>query len=91
MYDNPSIIDENGLYWKVNDKLHRTVKLFGLNGFGIEIWFKDRKKHRIDGPAIIFPWNDEEYWINDKKLSKEEFNKNLKDGNFVDPSNISIK
>ena len=31
------------------------------------------KYHRLDGPAMIFPYGEEEYWINDKHLTKEQF------------------
>ena len=33
----------------------------------------EHKYHRLDGPAIIWPNNKEEYWINDEYLTKEKF------------------
>lgn len=65
------------------------VCLSGLNNLSIIYYIKgfirymvdgirlcDFKKHRLNGPAVIynnFYINDEEYWIDNKELTKQEF------------------
>jgi len=51
----------------IKDFTRQTVDGIGLFDF---------KKHRLNGPAVIynnFYINDEEYWIDNKELTKQEF------------------
>ena len=43
----------------------------GVNGY--KGYFIDGKRHRLDGPARIYLSGDEEYYINNELLTKEEF------------------
>jgi hypothetical protein len=48
-------------------------------------WWKHGKRHRLDGPAVV--WNvlngfqerDQEYWVDGQQYSKDEFVQ------FIDP------
>ena len=40
---------------------------------GVKFYYIENNLHRLDGPAIIWPNDEEQYWINDKFLTKEEF------------------
>ena len=42
---------------------------------GYKIYYINGKRHRLDGHAIIYSNGEGEYWINNKGLSKEEFEK----------------
>ena len=41
-----------------------------INEIGTEIHYKNGKKHRIDGPAVIFKNGIEEYWKYGCKVTK---------------------
>jgi len=70
-YDNGDIV-----YYRKNTNIYHnpygpavicknTYKEYYING----------KCHRLDGPARIWATGTEEYWINHKYLTKEEFEK----------------
>ena len=40
---------------------------------GYKAYYIENKLHRLDGPARIYAYGREEYWINNKLLNKEEF------------------
>ena len=40
---------------------------------GYKSYWVEGKRHRLDGPAAIWPNGCEEYYINSEYLSKEEF------------------
>ena len=44
-----------------------------INKQGYKEYFIDGKIHRLDGPALIFNNYDQQYWINDECLTKQEF------------------
>ena len=44
-----------------------------INKGGCKSYWIEDKYHRLDGPAVIWPDGEEEYYINSEKLSKEEF------------------
>lgn len=59
--------------WMVGDKLHRENNLPAVIYEGGKMsWWLDGKRHRTDGPAVVDN-GVEEYWIDDKQLSEEEF------------------
>ena len=76
--DGPAVEYKNGAKsWYQNGKLHR------LGGPSIEYisgsksWYQNGLRHRIDGPAIEFYDGEKIWYINDKRLTKEEFEKHI--------------
>jgi len=47
------------------------------------VYFIEDKYHRLDGPARIFKSGYEQYWINGRQLSKEDFEKHPERLNFI--------
>ena len=49
----------------------------GKNGYyenlGARYYKKDRRLHRIDGPAVIYQDGEEDYWLEDESYTKEEW------------------
>jgi hypothetical protein len=41
---------------------------------GSQAWWRNGKRHREDGPAVIFPCGSTEYWIKDECMTLKEFN-----------------
>ena len=72
--DGPAEITKTDSFWYKNDLRHREdgPACVGINGY--ESWFKNGLRHREDGPALI-DGDREEYWIDDVKITKEEFEK----------------
>jgi hypothetical protein len=70
--DKPAILNERRLEWYKNDKLHRDGdKPAEIGADGILGWRKNGLPHRITGPAVIYPNNKHEYWINGVNITKE--------------------
>ena len=68
--------DENVLYCKKNIKiLHNPYGPAMINVYKNTVYYYiEGKLHRLDGPAIIYKKiGREEYYINNKYLTKEEF------------------
>ena len=42
-----------------------------ISDSGVQQWYKDGKKHREDGPAVIYTDGDQ-YWYKDDKLHHED-------------------
>ena len=42
---------------------------------GTKIWYQDINIHREDGPAIVFNSGKKHWYLNNKKFTKQEFNK----------------
>ena len=42
---------------------------------GYKAYLIENKIHRLDGPAVIYPNGEEEYYINNEYLTLEEFEK----------------
>lgn len=78
--------------WKINGVFHRDGDLpadIQRDDYGNEEWeayYKNGKLHRLTGPAVI-DYDEEEYWINGKQYTKEEFDEFLKD---VDTKDIDM-
>ena len=68
-----SIFDEIIYYKKDTKLLHNPYGAAISNQFGQKLYYIDGKRHRLDGPAIIYSNCDVEYCINNKFLSKEQF------------------
>ena len=61
--------------WKVNNKLHREGD-YPASEFtdGYKSWYKEGKRHRLNGPAVIYSSGAEAYWIDGMRYLKEKFN-----------------
>jgi len=72
--DGPTIIYKNGYTaWIVNDEYHRLDGPALITSEGNQYWHVNGKLHRTDGPAIIHEDNRKEYYLNNIKLTEEEF------------------
>ncbi len=63
---------ESKEYW-INGKIHNANGPAIEDDFGYRAYYKNNKRHRLDGPAIEGPDVENEYYIDDKQLSEEEF------------------
>lgn len=86
------IIDNEGaMFYRFNDIPHREggPAIIGQNEF--KNWCILGYSTRFDGPAVIYEDGDEEYWIDDKKISIEEYNENIEnEGDETDYSEKDI-
>jgi len=46
---------------------------------GFKSWWLDEKRHREDGPAVIFIDGTEEWYLNGRYLTKEKFDERVND------------
>ena len=68
--------DERIVYYKKNTfMLHNPYSPAIIHKNGYKVYYLNNKLHRLDGPARIYPYGEEEYHINDEELTKEEFEK----------------
>lgn len=69
--------------WYFNGKKHREgapAVYYGSEEHTPKFWYKNGKYHRLDGPAVEFEKRSkDEYWVNGKQFSKEEFYKHFAD------------
>lgn len=71
--------------WYFNGLKHREggpAVYYGSEEGLPRIWYKHGKQHRLDGPAVEFQYNPDEsnqYWVNGREFSKEEFYKHFAD------------
>ena len=42
---------------------------------GDKKWYKDGKRHRLDGPAVEYANGTKHWYVDDKEYSEEEFNR----------------
>ena len=49
------------------------VNLLTDGGIGPELWYRNGKYHREDGPAVIYANGNIEYWINGVQLTPVQF------------------
>ena len=54
---------------------------------GTRLWCVDCKLHRVDGPAVIFAYGKEEWWINDQKIEQPS----CKLRAWIEEENIDLK
>ena len=72
--DKYEYINGDIIYYKKGTKIfHNPYGASVMYKDGTKYYFFENKIHRLDGPAVIWPDGEEEYWINDKYLTKEEF------------------
>ena len=62
------------IYWYTHGILNRADGPAVETKF-IKRWVVNGKNHRVDGPAIIRDVGDDEYWVNNKQYSREEYEK----------------
>lgn len=77
-YLDPTIVpfidcDETKKWYNKQKQLHRTNGPAVIYKTGIQYYYNHGKMHRKDGPAVIWANGDKEYWINDNRLTEEEF------------------
>ena len=66
------IYADGGLVWYKNGEFHRDGdKPAYIGAGGTLIWYKNDKQHRACSPAVIYPDNKHEYWINGVDITKE--------------------
>lgn len=49
-----------------------------ITRFGVEEWWVHGKRHRTDGPAILYPNGKGAYYIDNVELTETEFHKDIK-------------
>ena len=72
MVDNLTIYESAG--WCLNNKLpHRSIRGYIHVKWedGLEEWYLDGERHRIDGPALVFP-NGTKHWYLYGKPHRED-------------------
>ena len=85
--DGPAVEYKDGpKFWYQNGKPHREdgPAIENISGYiGYKNWYQNGQLHREDGPAV--EWNDgsKEWWLNNEKLTEEEFNEKSKKSNDV--------
>lgn len=67
---------ENG-YWftqyhNTNNKLHRTGGPALENSYGFKGYYANGQRHRIEGPAFIWPDGPAQWYLYDEKLTEAE-------------------
>jgi hypothetical protein len=86
------VIDSNGAEaWYKDNKLHRENDLPAvIHSSGTKVWYKEGQRHRENNlPAVVYFDGYEEYWLNDKQISKEEVMK--KKYSIEDIKNMTIQ
>jgi hypothetical protein len=71
--DKPAEIWATGLLvWYKNGYWHRDGdKPAYIDADGTLEWYKNGERHRTTGPAVIYPNNKYEYWVNDIEITSE--------------------
>ena len=69
------VYEDGDQIWLQNGKMHRLDGPATIYPDGSETWYKEGKIHRLDGPAAIFSDGRVLHYINNVRLSEEEFNK----------------
>ena len=71
--DGPAVIWPDGTKeWWINGKRHKEDGPAFIREDHKE-WWINYKRHRIDGPAVTFQNGEKQWWVLDKKLSREDF------------------
>ena len=73
--DGPAVIDSTQCWYKNGEFIYPSGTRYPD---GTEYWHKEDKLHREDGPAIIRPDGTKEYWLNGKRVRKEDLFSPLK-------------
>jgi hypothetical protein len=70
---NPIILSNGTKRWLKNGYLHRTDGPAVEWPNGTKFWFQNGQLHRTDGPAMEYHNGTTEYWINDQRLTEQEW------------------
>lgn len=71
--DHYCTLDENDKYHSENDEPAYIHNMRQFDKRQYKAWYKHGKRHRENGPAIEKAYGDDEYFLNDQRLTKEEF------------------
>ena len=87
--DGPAVENASGYRsWYQNGQRHRVDGPAVENASGYRFWYQNGQLHRTDGPAIENASGYREWWIEDKKLTEEEFNQQTKKNTCEDKTVI---
>ena len=73
------------IYRNAEGKYHRTAGPAVVYCNGDEYWLQNGRYHRTDGPAVIQEGGYVYWFLNDIRLSEEEFNRRIASGDYRDP------
>ena len=83
--NGPAIIHPSGAeFWYQNGLLHRIGGAAVSYPTGDQHWLQNGRYHRTDGPAVIQEGGYVCWFLNDMRLSEEEFNQRIASGEFND-------
>ena len=81
----PAIIHPTGEeHWYQNGVLHREDGPASVYPGGNKCWYRNGRMHRTDGPASIIR-GTRHWYLNDMRLSEEEFNRRVASGDYLEP------
>ena len=84
--DGPAMIHHSGAeVWYRNGRIHRVGGAAVSYPTGEQHWLQNGRYHRTDGPAVIQEDGDVYWFLNDMRLSEEEFNRRIASGDYRDP------
>ena len=84
--DGPAMIHPSGAeVWYRNGRIHRVGGAAVSYPTGEQHWLQNGRYHRTDGPAVIQEDGDVYWFLNDMRLSEEEFNRRIASGDYRDP------
>ena len=76
-------VDEDGTinYLHKNGQYHRENGPAIIRNYGTvcetKSWWINGKRHREDGPALVYSGGEIEYWLNNKKYTKEDWEEEI--------------
>jgi len=76
-------VNEDGTFWRLNDKLHREDGPAVEQADGSKSWWLNGQRHREDGPAAEYADGSKFWYLNGKQYTEEEWM--LHTLNNVDP------
>ena len=77
--DGPAMVYPNGnKSWYQNGRLHRTDGPAVEFSSGTKVWYQNGQLHRTDGAAVEYADGRKEWYINDVELTKDEYNRVVK-------------
>ena len=74
--DNPRIDEYGNKFWydsDSDDNLHRTDGPAAILADGYKSWYQHGLRHRANGPAIEWKDGRTSWWLNDQRLTFDEW------------------
>lgn len=73
--DGPAVeyVADGDKHWYINGEYHREDGPAMIWGDGTKFWYQHGELHCEDGPAIMYASGINEWYLNDEKLTEEEF------------------